>query len=89
MIKAIQRRKSLCRLIVSSKEIRLHHGEESWVQVAGQVARIIREVTFQLQAGSLQERRDQKKGEPIYSECQPQVANTSFRFKRLHLLNLP
>lgn len=35
MIKAIQRRKSLCGLIV-----RLHHGEESWVQVAGQVARI-------------------------------------------------
>lgn len=57
MIKAIQRRKSLCRLIVSFKEIRFHHGEESWVQVAGQVARISREVTFQLQAGSLQERR--------------------------------
>lgn len=80
MIKAIQRRKSLWRLIVSSNEIRLHHGEESWVQEAVQVARVSRGVTVQLQAGSLQERRDWKKGEAVYSECQPQVANISFRF---------
>lgn len=54
MIKAIQRRKSLCRLVVIFKVIRLHHGEESLVQVAGQIARIrSREVASQLQAGSL------------------------------------